>query len=196
MSDILSVLTDEEKNFIKKYDISPSDIYDARGEYYKDYHDNAKKNGCHFVIYNYCQRGHRLKTRSGHCIICRPRYITYQQRETKGGILYIAKYDKYCKVGIIESKRTSVEALIKHREYQLNCEDGYGGFVGWKIPKYWIVDKYIGKVEREAHNLLKDYRADGYYWHSSELTSTTELFKCSLKKAEEAVLMSLEVIKK
>ena len=29
---------------------------------------------------------------------------------------------------------------------------------------------------------------DSYYWHSAELTPTTELFKCSLKKAEEAVL--------
>lgn len=192
MSDILNILTKEEKEFIKQYGISPSDIYDARGEYYKAYHDNAKEHGCHFVIYNNCQNGHRLKTRSGNCIMCRPRYITFQKRETKGGIIYIAKCDRYCKVGIIESKRTSVEALIKHREYQLNSEDGYGGFIGWKIPKYWIVDKNIGKVEREAHDLLNDYKFDSYYWHSAELTSTTELFKCSLKKAEEAVLKSLE----
>jgi hypothetical protein len=194
MSDILSILTKDEKDFIEKYGISPSDIYDARGEIVKVYHDKAKALGCKFVV-NSCMYGHRLKDRNGHCIVCHPKYITYQKRETNGGILYIAKYDKYCKVGIIESKRTSVEALIKHREYQLNSEDGYGGYVGWKIPKYWIVDKNIGKVERGAHNLLNDYKVDSYYWHSAELTTTTELFKCSLKKAEEAVLMSLEANK-
>lgn len=195
MSDILSILTKDEKDFIEKYGISPSDIYDARGEIVKVYHDKAKALGCKFVI-NSCIYGHRLKDRNGHCIVCHPKYITYQKRETNSGILYIAQYDKFCKVGIIESKRTTVEALIKHREYQLNSEDGYGGFVGWKIPKYWIVDKYIGKVEREAHNLLNDYKVDGLYWHSAELTSTTELFKCSLEKAEEAVLMALEINKK
>jgi hypothetical protein len=195
MNNILNILTDEEKDFIKKYEINPSDIYDARGEIVKVYHDKAKALGCKFVI-NSCIYGHRLKDRNGHCIVCHPKYITYQKREINSGILYIAQYDKFCKVGIIESKRTTVEALIKHREYQLNSEDGYGGFVGWKIPKYWIVDKYIGKVEREAHNLLNDYKVDGLYWHSAELTSTTELFKCSLEKAEEAVLMALEINKK
>lgn len=194
MNNILNILTDEEKDFIKKYEINPSDIYDARGEIVKVYHDKAKALGCKFVI-NSCIYGHRLKDRNGHCIVCHPKYITYQKRETNSGILYIAQYDQFCKVGIIESKRTTVEALIKHREYQLNSEDGYGGFVGWKIPKYWIVDKYIGKVEREAHNLLNDYKVDGLYWHSAELTSTTELFKCSLEKAEEAVLMALEINK-
>lgn len=195
MNNILNILTDEEKDFIKKYEINPSDIYDARGEIVKVYHDKAKALGCKFVI-NSCIYGHRLKDRNGHCIVCHPKYITYQKREINSGILYIAQYDKFCKVGIIESKRTTVEALIKHREYQLNSEDGYGGFVGWKIPKYWIVDKYIGKVEREAHNLLNDYKVDGLYWHSAELTSTTELFKCSLEKGEEAVLMALEINKK
>jgi len=194
MDSILSILTKEEKEFINHHGISPSDIYDARGQIVKVYHDIAKAHGCRFVV-NSCIYGHRLKDRNGHCIVCHPKYITYQKRETNSGLLYIAKYDKYCKVGIIESKRTSIEALIKHREYQLNSEDGYGGFVGWKIPKYWIVDKNIGKVEREAHNLLNDYKVDRYYWHSAELTPTTELFECPIQTALDAVKHAIEKYK-
>jgi hypothetical protein len=93
MSDILSILTKDEKDFIEKYGISPSDIYDARGEIVKVYHDKAKALGCKFVV-NSCMYGHRLKDRNGHCIVCHPKYITYQKRETNGGILYIAKYPK------------------------------------------------------------------------------------------------------
>ena len=43
MDDILKVLTNDEKEFIKHHGISPSDIYDARGEIVKVYHDKAKK---------------------------------------------------------------------------------------------------------------------------------------------------------
>jgi hypothetical protein len=69
--DILSILTKEEKDFLKKYNLSPTDFYDARGESVTVYHDKAKAAGCQFVI-NSCQYGHRLKDRSGHCIVCKP----------------------------------------------------------------------------------------------------------------------------
>ena len=63
MDDILKVLTNDEKEFIKHHGISPSDIYDARGEIVKVYHDKAKKQGCGFVLTNPCPYGHRLKDR-------------------------------------------------------------------------------------------------------------------------------------
>ena len=91
MESILGILTEEEKAFIKEHGLSPSDFYDARGEHCKAYHDKAKAHGCRFVIYNYCQKGHRLKTRSGHCIMCRPANIAFQKRDSGKGIVYIAK---------------------------------------------------------------------------------------------------------
>ena len=39
MDDILKELTNDEKEFIKHHGISPSDIYDARGEIVKVYAD-------------------------------------------------------------------------------------------------------------------------------------------------------------
>lgn len=195
MSDISSILTKEEKDFIKEHNLSPSDFYDARGEHYKAYHDNAKNHGCHFVIYNYCQNGHRLKTRSGSCIMCRPASIAFMKRDSNKGIVYIAKTDRYCKVGMIENKRKADRDLLNHREYQLNFEDGYGGMIGWIIVKSWILEKNAGKVEREAQKLLEDFKVEKMYWYSGELRTTNELFRCSLKKAEEAVLVAINNIK-
>jgi hypothetical protein len=192
MSDILDILTEEEKVFIKEHNLSPSDFYDARGEHYKDYHDNAKMHGCCFVIYNKCQNGHRLRTRSGHCIICSPRSIAFQKRESGKGVVYIARNGIYCKVGMIENKRKTEKDLLEHRENQLNSEDGYGEMIGWNIVKSWSLDKNAGKVEREAHFLLREYKVEKLYWYSGELRTTNELFKCSLKTAEEAVLLALD----
>ena len=102
MDDILKVLTADEKEFIKHHGISPSDIYDARGEIVKVYHDKAKKQGCGFVLTNPCPYGHRLKDRSGHCIVCRPMGIAIRKRESGTGVVYVAVNGKYTKVGMIE----------------------------------------------------------------------------------------------
>ena len=147
--------------------------------------------GCHFVIYNKCLYGHRLRTRSGHCIICDPRRIAFQKRDSGKGVVYIAKNSYYCKVGMIENKRKTDNDLLEHREYQLNTEDGYGGMTGWKIVKSWSLDKNAGKVEREAQHLLQQNKIEKMYWYSGELRTTNELFRCSLKNAEEAVLLAL-----
>lgn len=192
MESILSILTDEEKVFIKEHGLSPSDFYDARGEHFRAYHDNAKARDCRFVIYNYCHNGHRLKTRSGHCIMCRPANISFQNRDSGKGIIYIAKNGRYCKVGMIENRRKSERDLLTHREYQLNSEDGYGGMMGWKILKSWSLEKSAGKVEREAHMLLEEYKVEKLYWYSGELRTSNELFLCSSETAEEAVLLSIE----
>ena len=82
--------------------------------------------------------------------------------------------------------------MLSHREYQLNSEEGYGGMIGWKIVKSWSLEKSAGKVEREAHMLLEEYKVEKLYWYSGELRTSNELFRCPLKTAEEAVLLSIE----
>ena len=81
MSDVLSILTKDEKEFISHHGIQPSDIYDGRGEIIRVYHDKAKERGCQFVIANPCPNGHRLKDRSGHCIVCRPMGIAIRKMQ-------------------------------------------------------------------------------------------------------------------
>lgn len=87
--DIKRILTKEEKEFIKYHGLALSEIYDARGEVQSVYHDKAKKLGCLWVI-NSCQKGHRLKARSGHCIVCNTSRISFQRRQSQTGLLYLA----------------------------------------------------------------------------------------------------------
>ena len=193
MEDILKILTKEEKEFIKHHGIEPSDIYDARGEIVKVYHDKAKKLGCGFVIANPCPYGHRLKDRSGHCIVCRPMGIAIRKRESGTGVVYVAVNGKYTKVGMIENNIKDVGKAVNKREYRLNDEGGYGGRSGWTTVKTWQLEKNAGKVEREAQNLLEQYKVEKDYIHSGELHSTKELYECSIQTAVNAVKKAMEL---
>ena len=195
MDDILKVLTNDEKEFIMHHGISPSDIYDARGEIVKVYHDKAKKQGCSFVLTNPCPYGHRLKDRSGHCIVCRPFGIAIRKRESGTGVVYVAVNGKYTKVGMIENNIKDVGKAVNKREYRLNDEGGYGGRSGWTTVKTWQLDKNAGKVEREAQNLLEQYKVEKDYIHSGELHSTKELFECPIQTAINAVKQAMELCK-
>lgn len=196
MNNVKDILTAEEKAFIKSQGLDVSDFFDARGlGGPKKYHDLAKANGCRYVISNYCNYGHRLKSRSGHCIMCNTKNIVFQKRDSIGGMIYIAVSGKYCKVGILDNKNNSLDAL-DHREYQINSEGGYGGRQNWTMVKSWNVLHDIGKVEREAHRLLQNYKVEGkLYWYSNELRTADELFECTVQKAADAVKKALESIK-
>ena len=61
--------------------------------------------------------------------------------------------------------------------------------------KTWQLEKNAGKVEREAQNLLEDYRIEKDYIHSGELHSAKELFECSIQTAIDAVRKAMEVYK-
>lgn len=191
MSDISSILTNEEKAFIKQHGLSLSDFYDARGLLVKDYYAKAKAQGCHFVI-NSCQYGHRLKDRHGHCIICNPATIAFSKREIDKGVVYVAYSGKYTKVGMIENNIQSVDEALNKREYRLNSEGGYGGRDGWKTLKSWQLDKNAGKVEREAHRLLQQYKVEKYYTYSGEIRNAKEIFECPISVAIEAVKKAIQ----
>lgn len=192
MDSILSILTKEEKEFINHHAISASDIYDARGQIIRVYHDNAKERGCRFVIANPCTNGHRLKDRHGHCIVCRPLGIAIQKREGGKGIVYVAVSGKYTKVGMIENNIKSKNKAIDKREYRLNDEGGYGGSSGWTTIKSWQLEKNTGKIEREAQQLLNKYNVKKDYIHSGELHTTKELFECSIQTALDAVKKAIQ----
>lgn len=189
--DILSILTEEEKAFLKKHNLSPLDFYDARGESRTVYHAKAKAAGCQYVI-NSCQYGHRLKERSGHCIVCNPAYISFQKRESGGGIVYVAISGKYCKVGVTDEKEKSNKVSLYDREYRLNSEGGYAGRTGWKTIKSWPIEKNVGKVERDAHNILYKYKAKEGYVYSGEKRKAQEIFECSIQTAIDAVKKAIE----
>ena len=144
MSDIFSILTKGEKEFVSHHGIQPSDIYDGRGEIIRVYHDKAKERDRQFVIANPCPNGHRLKDRHGHCIVCNPARISFTKRESDKGVVYIAYSGKYTKVGMIENNINSKNIALNKREYRLNSEGGYAGREGWQNIKSWKLEKKCG----------------------------------------------------
>jgi Tfp pilus assembly ATPase PilU len=58
--------------------------------------------------------------------------------------------------------------------------------------KTWQLEKNAGKVEREAQNILENYKVEKNYIHSGELHSTKELFECSVQEALYAVKKAME----
>lgn len=184
--DISRILTKEEKIFIKEHGLSYSDFCDARGEIAKVYHDKAKALGCRYVI-NSCMYGHRLKTRSGHCIQCDPRRIVFQRRFSETGVVYIATCGDYCKVGMAENNINSKSESMYRRKITLNMDGGYANLENWDVVKSWNV-KDAGRMEDEVHKLLERYKVeDVEYWYSGEWRVAKELFKCSVSIATKAV---------
>lgn len=195
MDSILNILTVKEKEFLKKHGIAPSDIYDARGEIIKVYHDKAKKQGYNFVVANPCPYGHRLRDRSGHCIQCSPFNIAIRKRVSGKGVIYIAINGKYTKVGMIENNINSVNSAINKREYRLNSEGGYAGREGWQTIKTWSLEKNAGKIESEAHKLLEKYKVEKHYIYSGGARNAKEVFECSIQTAINAVKKAMELYK-
>ncbi|MBR2153964.1 MAG: hypothetical protein IJ901_05055 [Bacteroidaceae bacterium] len=192
--DILKILTEEEKSFLKKYNLSPTDFYYAMGESVKVYHVKAKEAGCQYVV-NQCQYGHRLKDRSGHCIVCNPANIAFRNRESGGGIVYVAISGKYCKVGVTDEKRKSKKESLSDREYRLNSEGGYAGLTGWRTIMSWSVEKNVGKIEREAHRILQKYKTEKFYIYSGEVRKAQEIFVCPIQTAIDAVKKAIGIIR-
>ena len=192
MDSILSILTKDEKDFISHHGIEPSDIFDGRGEIIRVYHAKAKEKGCRYVVANPCPYGHRLKDRHGHCLVCNPALISFTKRESDKGVVYIAYSGKYTKVGMIENNINSKNVALNKREYRLNSEGGYAGREGWQTVKSWQLERYAGKVEREAHKLLEKYKVEKDYIYSGELRNAKEIFECSIQTAINAVKKAIE----
>ena len=79
-------LSNEELIFIDDKELSISEVYDGRGLPFKFSRIRAKEeqNKLIFGLKGRC--GHRLKTRSGHCVICNPSSFDFQ--ENYHGMLY------------------------------------------------------------------------------------------------------------
>ena len=193
-NNINQILTDREKQFIKRHGLSTSDFYDAGLEKKNEYHDNAKALGCNFVVSGrLCHDGcHRLRTRNGHCIECDPAKILYQTRHDMAGAIYVAACCRYCKIGMVQKCGSRLEEAIESREYKLNSEGGYGGETDWQIIEYYEVPKGAGRIEHMAQDALSDYKTEGSYYHDGCMRTTNEMFSCDPDMAIEALEEAIE----
>lgn len=152
-------ITDREYAFLVSQKIPLSHVFDARGRAATAWEADAKREGLLFGLSEPCYRGHRLRSRTGHCIECDTARIAYMQRFAAPGYVYLAvsKSEQLIKVGSCNDPT--------ERESKLNY-DAYGGANDWQIIA-WCKTTTMGQVEFDIHKTLANlsvervYRKDG-----------------------------------
>jgi hypothetical protein len=168
------ILTSSEITFLANQHLNEDDLYDGRLESRSDYSINAKQLGKSVVIGSKCKlQGHRLRTRSGHCIQCHPSKIAYASRHSEAADLYIAgSYtSKILKVGLTKN--------IPKREQSL-INQSYGGLDDWQIICSIRIPN-AGAVESQVHAALQKYKIIKYYIKDGLEQQAEELVEVSLR---------------
>ena len=177
-----SPLSLEELQFLKLHNISLSKVFDATGMSKPIYRQLMKSADLPFASGTTpCHRaGHKLRTRSGHCIQCDPAKISYMLRWQKSGFIYVAYSDMFTltKVGFSDDP--------KARMIQLN-RVGYGGAYDWALMQAFYCSRDGGRIESEIHKGLADWHeVDAFYDTEYVNTQCYEIYCCSWQEAVEA----------
>lgn len=136
------MLTVEEVHFLRKQGLSKQDVFDAREIPLKEAKPQAKLEGKSVLLGSKCQKaGHRLRTRSGHCIQCDTSKIAFAGRNSTPADFYLAFTPRgnLVKFGISSDAHQREESLRTSK---------YGGFDDWQI----IVARRVKAAEQlESH---------------------------------------------
>lgn len=170
------------QEFITRHRLT-DEIMDAEGKAISDISHIMKLKNILFA-YNTtsCSKGHTIRSRSGHCIVCQPAGITFIRRSMETGYIYIAgSIRKQCiKIGM-----TTVP--IDHRLSRLNSR-GVGSTSDWVVLKS-IKCHLANRHEMAIHSLLAKYQIDGDFYGE---TASREMFRCSFQKADSIMSNYLE----
>ncbi|HRQ31145.1 MAG TPA: hypothetical protein PLU49_13775 [Saprospiraceae bacterium] len=176
------MLSKDQIEFLALYDIPLDKVFDARGLSKSEYESEMKKSGKQFA-YNVtpCEKyGHKLRSRSGHCIQCNPSVIDFIMRHDSNGIVYIAgsKKGQIIKAGYTKA--------ISIRDESLN-RTKYASFNDWKIL-FTLKSLTAGKIESELKSVLLPYKRVFYYEHVDHQQKSDETYSCSYSKAKAFII--------
>jgi hypothetical protein len=172
-------LEPEERVFLVSQKIKPDQVLDARGLTKDQWTRRANDEELLFIYGSPCEaKGHRLRTRSGHCIQCDTSKIGFIRRHSGLGYVYIAasKAAQLLKVG------SCVD--IGQRERNL-CLHRYGGSSDWKVIASAKMPA-MGAVEFDIQKALKDLEVEGSYEKDGRTQRTRELLNGDLVKVWQA----------
>lgn len=175
----MAKLTKEELSILNALGISEDETldvsrYPSKAERKKVANETGAK-----VTYGYTPHfkcGYCLKTPSGNCIVCDPKYLAYAQRHKAGGTLYIAysREKGYIKVGS-STKITDRSKSIRHQTY--------GGFSDWVISFSTTVQESAGEIEIEMQQSIKEFLVNAEYLKDGKKQRTKEMFNYPVEKA-------------
>jgi T5orf172 domain len=174
------MFTADELTFLKSQGIAVDDVLDARGKPQWAWKSEARHYDKQFILGSPCAiAGHRLRTRAGHCIQCDPAKIAYQRRHSSYQYVYIAGSlsSRVVKIG------TAVDCAQRERQLQ---KERYGGIADWLILfRTKVAD--AGKIELEAHGLLRVFRDIRRYDKVGQSVDAGEILRCSFDRALSVV---------
>jgi hypothetical protein len=182
---INDILTESERRFLSWYGLGPEDVFDARGMSTWLWRQRIREEAKTIALGTTCKNGgHRLRTRSGHCVQCDPKKLAFQARHSADQHVYIAGSltTKLIKIGTCK--------YIWQRESQLRAE-GYGGASDWNVI-FSIKVKNAGDIEHRARSRISQYVIARPYWKDGVQQSGTELLRCSFRQAKKALLTAAE----
>jgi T5orf172 domain len=177
----MTIFTDDELRFLARHGFTVDDVYDGRGESQETRRQGAKAAGKTLILGPRCRaEGHRLRTRSHHCVQCDPKKLAFQQRYNSPGYVYIAGslFGRVIKIG------TAID--ITQRESQLRSER-HAGFGDWEVL-FFIKVSQAGRVEYEASSRVKGRRLFGTYFKDNISQTATEVIRCSFSAAHAAIV--------
>ncbi len=177
----MTEFTDDELRFLAHHGVSPDEVYDGRFQSTWLWKMRAKEEGKELVLGSRCRaRGHRLRTRAGHCVQCDPRKIAYLRRYSSPGFVYIA--------GSLEGRVLKIETGEDawDRVSRLSTIK-YAGFDDWTLVAHVGVTEG-GKVEASALALLYNYRTSRLYTKDGSTQEAIELLRsCPFSVAVKAL---------
>lgn len=169
--------------FLKRHGFSTDDVYDGRGQSKYRWRSEAKRLDKPLVFGTACgAAGHRLRTRSGHCVQCDPKKIAFQRRHINWGYVYIA--------GSLSGRVVKIGTAMDP-DHRKNTLPGYGGLKDWKILYSEYVEK-AGWAERDIANLLARYATPRPYQRDGSTQQATEILNCSYSVAKAALETALK----
>ena|SRR5215831_9276238 len=176
----MTMFTDDELRFLYRYGFSTEDVYDGRGQSQAARRQAAKAAGKVLVLGTPCRaKGHRLRTRSHHCVQCDPKKIAFQKRYSSPGYVYIAGSlsGRVIKIG------TATD--ITQRENQLRAER-HAGFSDWEVL-FSIKVSEAGRVEHDVSTRLRGRKVYRTYFKDGISQTATEVLQCSFSAAQQAI---------
>ncbi|THK37644.1 GIY-YIG nuclease family protein [Ensifer sp. MPMI2T] len=182
------MLTKDELEFLKSQSLTTSDVYDGRGQSSAAWKAGVRAAGQTVVIGTPCkEKGHRLRTRSGHCAQCDTAKLGYQKRHNTEGYIYIAgsRSAKLLKVGTC----VDIEQRRKNLRHQ-----AYGNITDWEMLFTVKVDAG-GRIEADALSRLAKYKVVRMYEKDGRKQEAAEMLKTSFSVALAAVQETLKGVK-
>lgn len=181
----MAALSDSQRDLLAKFGICESDVFDASKHPSKTaFYPQMKSAGKLIAINtNPCRAsGHRMRTRSGHCIECNPEVLAHSLRAQLGGFVYVfeSKIRGLIKIGFSQLPLERLDQINSRR---------YSNASDWSVS-YTKESKDAGRVEIATHQILEPFRYSSDYEYLGGLRGTNEIYKCDAKTARDAVSLA------